>query len=86
MKNNKTQYRIVKEETLNFRGGLNIRYYPEYKGWFGWHRFTEYDGDGFSRDAVFEQWADAQAFINNHARLNGFQKLSVVGEFYGTKE
>ena len=25
MKNNKTHYRIVKEETLNFKGGLNIR-------------------------------------------------------------
>lgn len=81
MKNKQMRYRIVKEETLSLNGVLHITYYPEYKGLFGWNRFVEYDIYNCSTCAGFDDYCKAKAFLNNVARLKGFQQVSVVSEF-----
>lgn len=81
------RYRIVKEETLSLTGTVHIVYYPEYKGWFGWNRFVEYDIDCCSVCAGFDKYEDAKAFLNNHAHLKGMQRITVVSEYvYGKPE
>lgn len=85
MKNTDKHFRVVKVESLLLNGALHIRFYPEYKGWFGWSRFSKDNEFGCSIEACFEKFEDAKAFLNNVIRLDGFSRMSIVEEYIATK-
>ena len=72
------QVRIVKEEHLLLDGKLSVHYVPEYKGWFFWNRFVEYDCDSCCTQASFETHEEAQAFLDNAVRMRGRDLTTVV--------
>ena len=72
------QVRIVKEEHLWLDGKLTVKYVPEYKGWFFWQRFVEYDCDSCCTQASFDTYEKAQAFLDNAVRLRGRDLTTVV--------
>ena len=72
------QVRIVKEEHLPLDGKLSVHYVPEYKGWFFWNRFVEYDCDSCCTQASFKTHEEAQAFLDNAVRMRGRDLTTVV--------
>ena len=86
MKDKNKRYRIVRESTLSLDGVMHVLYYPEYKGWFGWRRFAEYNIDNCTVEARFDDYGGAKAFLNNVVRMNGLHQVSVVGEFVCSKD
>ena len=70
--------RIVKEEHLLLDGKLNVHYVPEYKGWFFWNRFVEYDCDSCCTQASFDSIEKARAFLDNAVRMQGRDLTTVV--------
>lgn len=72
------QVRIIKEEHLLLDGTLIVRYVPEYKGWFLWHRYVEYDCEACNVQASFKTHEEAQAFLDNAVRMRGRDLTTVV--------
>lgn len=56
-----TQYRIL-EETVDGK----TTFYPQYKGWFFWNTFGEYDCDfEHYTDVYFKTLKDARDFLDS---------------------
>lgn len=72
------QVRIVKEEHLLLDGTLIVRYVPEYKGWFLWNRYEEYDCEACNVQASFKTYEEAQEFLDNAVRMRGRDLTTVV--------
>lgn len=72
------QVRIVKEEHLPLDGKLSVHYVPEYKGWFFWNRFVEYDCDSCCTQASFDSIEKAKEFLDNAVRMQGRDLTTVV--------
>lgn len=72
------QVRIVKEEHLLLDGTLIVRYVPEYKGWFLWNRYVEYDCEACNVQASFKTYEEAQEFLDNAVRMRGRDVTTVV--------
>lgn len=72
------QVRIVKEEHLLLDGTLIVRYVPEYKGWFLWNRYVEYDCEACNVQASFKTYEEAQEFLDNAVRMRGRDLTTVV--------